>query len=264
MTLVDTLDTDRVATLEAKIDLLTERVLVLTDEAEQRARQRRMLEELGGDLSRISGDALEVVTRELDSLSATADLADSVRLLRRLVEAAPDIDRAVSALQQASALIDDVAPLGTDVLAAVTDRLADAERKGYFTFARAGGRIADRIVTSFDEDDLEQLGDNVVTILETVREVTQPELLTLLGRMIEAVQAEQRLIEDDHGDAPSFWAIAKELRDPDVRRGMARALHTLKAVSATTSTTGTTTGTTATETTGTDAGTQDTYQGDDT
>ena len=76
---------DRLAALETKIDLLTDRLSLLTDEAEQRARQRRMFEELGGDLSRISGDAMDLLTRELESLTATADLADTVRLLRLFV-----------------------------------------------------------------------------------------------------------------------------------------------------------------------------------
>ncbi|NND75675.1 MAG: DUF1641 domain-containing protein [Ilumatobacter sp.] len=174
--------TDRMAMLETKIDLLTERITVLTDDAEQRARQRAIVDEFTADASRISGDALDLVT----------------------------------------------------------ERLAEAERRGYFSVARAGARVADRVVTSLDEDDLDQLGDNVVAILDTVREITQPELLTLLGRMVGAVRAEQEHVQEEHGDAPGFWALAKELRDPDVRRGMARALHTLRAVSVQTGPTDTT------------------------
>lgn len=226
--------TDRIASLEAKIDLLTDRITVLTEEAEHRTQRQLMRAELGDDLNRISTEAMATITRELESLSAVADLTDSVRLLRRLAVAAPTLDRTLVAFMQAAELVDDLAPLGTDVMSSLTERLAAAERKGYVTFARAGTRIADRVVTSFDADDLEQLGDNVVTILETVREVTQPELLTLLGRMIEAVRAEQQIVADESAAAPSFLSIAKQLRDPDVRRGIARALHTFRAVSATT------------------------------
>jgi len=130
-----------------------------------------------------------------------------------------------------SGLVEDVVPLGPDALALVTDRLAEAEQRGYFAFARAGAGMADRVITSFDEDDLEQLGDNIVTILQTVKEITQPEMLALLSHMVEAVQSQQRYVEAEPDRAPSLWDLAKQVRDPDVRRGLARAIGTLRAVS---------------------------------
>ncbi len=230
MTVTD-LPVDRLAILETKIDLLTERMSVLADDAERRARQRAMLDELTDDVSRISGDALALATRELESLTQTADLTDTVRLLRRLVEVAPDLERALSGLSQLMELVDDLAPLGGGMMSAATERLAEAERKGYVGFARAGVGVVDRIVTNFDEDDVEQLGDNVVAILEAVREITQPEMLALLGRMVGAVRAEQHHLAVEGDPPPGFLALARQLRDPDVRRGMGRAINTLKAVS---------------------------------
>ena len=44
------------------------------------------------------------------------------------------------------------------------------EREGYFAFARGGWRIVERIVTEFSEDDVNALGDNIVTILNTVKQ----------------------------------------------------------------------------------------------
>ena len=37
--------------------------------------------------------------------------------------------------------------------------------------------IADRVVTEFTEEDVKALGDNVVTILNAVKEMTQPEVM---------------------------------------------------------------------------------------
>jgi uncharacterized protein YjgD (DUF1641 family) len=131
-----------------------------------------------------------------------------------------------------SELTGELSSVSSGAMAKAVDLLAEAERKGYFTFATAAAGVADRVVTNFDEHDVEQLGDNVVAILETVREITQPEMLTLLGRMVDAVRAEQDAVQFETGEPPSFWALARQLRDPAVRRGMDRALHTLRAVSA--------------------------------
>ncbi len=128
-------------------------------------------------------------------------------------------------------LLADLVPLGPEALALVIERLAEAEERGYFRFARAGADVADRIMTGFDADDLAQLGENVVTILETVKEITQPEMLALLGHMVDAMQRQQRSVAHESGEAPSLWALLRQVRDADVRRGMSRALATLGAVS---------------------------------
>ncbi len=223
---------DRLDALETKLDRLTEQMTMLTIEAELRRRRRDMFDDLTGDLARVSEDAMSMATRELESLSQTADLGDTLRLLRRLVEVAPTLERALVGASAVAQLVDDAAPLGVDVVTMVTDRLDVADRKGYFRLAGAAAGVADRVVTGFGEHDVERLGDNVIAMLEALREVTQPEMLAFLTRMIGAVQAEQRAVELESVAPPSLWELVRQVRDPDVRRGMARALHTLRAVSA--------------------------------
>lgn len=222
---------DRNAALEAKIDALTEQVALLAEDARERRAQREMVRELLGDLSPIAHQAMEVATTELDALTATADPAALVGLVTRLVEVAPRLERALVALDQVGQLVDDVAPLGHDAMASLTDRLAEAEAKGYFAFARSGMGIVDEVVTNFSQDDVDQLGANVVAILEIVKEITQPEILDLVARLIDALQRQPLRVRGPE-EAPSLWALARQVRDPDVRRGMAGALDALRAVSA--------------------------------
>lgn len=231
MTLTD-LPADRLDALESKLDLLTDQIAIVAADARRRRQQREAFDELTSDLARVSEGALGMATRELEALSETVDLADTVRLVRRLVEVAPTLERALVALSAAGEFVDGAAPLGTDVMALLTERLDTAEQKGYFSFAAAAVGVADRVVTNFDADDVERLGENVVAMLEALRELTQPDMLAFLGRMVEAVKAEQEAVENEPVDPPSLWALARQVRDPEVRRGMARALHTLRGVSA--------------------------------
>ena len=219
------------AALEAKVDRLTDQLAILTADAERRRRQRESFDDLVGDLARVGDDAMVMATRELETLSQTADFGDTVRLLRRLLEVAPTLDRALVAVTALADLVDDAAPMGTDVMAMITERLADAEQKGYFTFAAADVGVAERVVTNFDERDVELLGDNVVAMLEVLREITQPEMLVFARRMVGAVEAEQAAVAVESAEPPSLWSLARQITDPEVRRGMARALHTLRAVS---------------------------------
>jgi len=122
-------------------------------------------------------------------------------------------------------------PLGSEAFEFAVERLSDLGEKGYFTFAQGAMDVADRVVTGFTEDDVTALGDNVVLILQTIKEMTQPEIMAALHRMIEAVQLQQTHIAQESTEPPSFFQILKQMRDPEVRRGIARGLNTLRAVS---------------------------------
>ncbi len=217
--------------LEAKIDALTEQVAFLAEEARLARQRREMWTELQADVMPIAGDVLKVVERELEELSADVTLADLGDLLRRLVRVAPILDQGLRYLEMASELFADMTPLTEHAVDVATDRLVNLDQKGYFSFAKSGLHVVDRIVTGFSEEEVEELGDNVVLILETVKEMTQPEIMAVVYRMIEAVQRQQQQMEAEPEEPPSLFQLARLMRDPEIRRGMGRALNTLRAVS---------------------------------
>jgi len=99
------------------------------------------------------------------------------------------------------------------------------EHKGYFTFLRGGMYVAEQVVSEFGEEDIKALGDNIVLILKTVRNMTQPEIMALANNAVEAIRGPQT---DE--PAPSALALLRELNDPQVRRGLARTLNMVKAL----------------------------------
>jgi hypothetical protein len=66
------------------------------------------------------------------------------------------------------------------------------DERGYLGFIRSGAGSSTASSTSFDEDDVEALGDNVVLMLETLRDLTQPEILQLLRQTAGSQQAPRR------------------------------------------------------------------------
>ena len=57
--------------------------------------------------------------------------------------------------------------------------------------------------------------------------------IAVATRMLDAVQRQQAAAELEPAEAPGLFALAGQMRDPEVRRGLARALNTFKVVSAT-------------------------------
>jgi len=104
------------------------------------------------------------------------------------------------------------------------------ERKGYFGFARQGMYIADQVVTSFGEEDVRRLGDNVVLILNTVKSLTQPEMMNLINNLTQGFQEAENEAATGELDI-STWGLLKQMRDPEMRRGLAVTMATLRRVS---------------------------------
>ena len=125
-----------------------------------------------------------------------------------------------------SELAEQLTHLSGPAMAKATEVLTVADDKGYFAFARQGGMIADRVVTEFSEEDVAALGENVVTILTAVKEMTQPEVMGLVQRTALSVQD----AEDTPMEPPSMFALLKSMRDPQTRRGLAKVMAMLHTV----------------------------------
>ncbi len=215
-------------TTDERLELLTEQVAMMAEELRTQRAQRERWAELVTDSAPVVSGAMDMVTRELDTLSDDVTIEDAARLARTLARAVPTMEAMLAQLESLHSLTQDVVPLASPAMATLTTALQEAEDKGYFTFARGGFEIVDQVVTSFDEDDVKALGDNVVLILNTVKELTQPEVMALLQRT--AITAQE--VDDEFAEPPSMFALLKQMRDPQTRRGLGRVMTMLHTIGA--------------------------------
>jgi len=103
------------------------------------------------------------------------------------------------------------------------NRLDEMERKGYFTFLQAMFEASDRVVSSFSEEELRQLIQNIGPLVETAKEATHPEVVDLLGRALAA-------LKESKPAETSFFGLLRQMNDPQVRSGMTRMMQVLEAV----------------------------------
>ena len=201
--------------LSAQMDFITAELL-----AQREARER--WSELVETLVPVTRGAMDVATREMQELSQDVTIDDVTRFARTLARSLPQIEALIAQLDSLSELTETVTSLSGAGVAKLTDTLQAADEKGYFAFAREGSKIADRVVTEYSEEDVRALGDNVVTILNAVKEMTQPEVMGLVQRSVVQVQEPM--------DPPSMFALLKSMRDPQTRRGLARVMAMLHTV----------------------------------
>lgn len=204
--------------LHQKIDYLTEQL------DEQRMRQREF-DELKQDMIPIANHMMKLTIDELADIGSDFQTEDFIFLMKRLLRNTHSFIRLMDYIEAGMGFSEEVSLLGTQMFNNLVETLDRLEHEGYFGFLNEGWNIVERIVTEFSEEDVKALGDNIVTILGTVRTMTQPEILNLANNAIGAIEATP--VEDED---ISTLALLRELSDPQVRRGMARMLNIVKAL----------------------------------
>ena len=214
--------------LNEKLDLLTRQVAFLTEQAEADRRRRQEWEDLQADLMPIVKDIYGVAVDEMSALQPYVEADDLVYLLRKLARNVRTFNELLGQVESVTDLMKDLVPLSHDAMGAAIAQMAVMEEKGYFGFLRQGMYVADQIVTSFSENDVRQLGDNVVLILNTVKALTQPEIMNLANNLTSAFEE----VEDHAEELPtSLFGLLGQMRDPEVRRGLAVMMEVLKVIS---------------------------------
>jgi len=211
--------------LDRKVDAVAEQLAFLTEEARQQQRRRRERDELIGDLTPVASDIFRLSVEQLNEVESYVHLEDVLHLLKRMMRNTRNLVQMLDQLESVTALWKDATPLTQDAFLTLLKNLDQMERKGYFMFLRGGMSILDQIVTSFNQDDIQQLGENVVLILQTVKEMTQPEVMRMMQSTASVIR------EEDSNGSVSMLAILRQLNDPAVRKGLAKTLTVLKAVS---------------------------------
>ncbi len=212
----------------ARLESLSAQVEDIREELAASRAAREKWSELAETLVPVSRGAMEVATRELQDLEQDVTFDDVTRFAHTTARAIPDMEVLVGQLGSLSELGHEITSISGAGMARLIEILQEAEDRGYFMFARQGATIADRVVTSFSEDDVRALGDNVVTILNAVKDMTQPEVMALVSR----TAVTMREVEETPIEPPSILSLLRSMRDPQTRRGLARVLSMLHTVGA--------------------------------
>lgn len=211
--------------LNQKVDALSAQIAFLTEEARVQQQRRQEWDELKNDLTPVASEAYRLSVQQLDEIEGYVQLEDIIRVTKRIMRNTRNLEQMLDQLEGFADLTRELNPLSQDMFLMLMTRLDEMERKGYFDFLRGGMEIMDEIVTNFTEEDVRQLGENVVLILQTVKEMTQPEIMQLLSSTASVMR------DEDIPEDVSMFYLLRQMRDPAVKRGLAKTLNVLRTVS---------------------------------
>lgn len=203
--------------IDKKLDLISEELVVVR-------RQREELNELKQDLTIIVKDVFNTAIEEFEDIAPFVQTGDFLYLFKKILQNTRNITNVMTKFESALDFFEDAKPVSKGLFNDTLEKLNEFDQKGYFKFIKELTNVADRVVEHFSEEDVKLLGDNIITILETIKSLTQPEMLTALNN---AVSIYQNL---DPKDAPqySIWKVMRELNTPEMKKGIGFVITFLK------------------------------------
>lgn len=211
---------------QEQIDQINNKLDLILEEIELQKRHRREMEDLKADLIRVGSDLYNSAIEELEEVHDQIQTGDILFLGKKLLRNINNITQTFELLENAKGFIEDFKPVSRELIFDVMNKMDGYDRKGYFQFLKELENIADNVVTSFSVDDIKALGDNIVTILNTIKELTQPDMLVALNNAVTVYKNLNIQVEDD----VSYFSLLRKLNTPEMRKGLDFGIRFLKSL----------------------------------
>ena len=200
--------------------------LVLHYVNEQRLKSET-IEDLVTDISIISKDAFSSAVEELDNRGIELNIDDIKLLVFKLMRNVNNFSQVMDMFESVTDLLKDAGPIINEVGIDFTHKLHEFEQKGYFTFFKELSKIIDNIISSYPPEEVRGLADNIVIILDTVRNLTQPDMLNAINNAVSIFKN----LETENIQEYSLWKVFRELNTPEMKRGIGFIMTFLKNLS---------------------------------
>jgi uncharacterized protein YjgD (DUF1641 family) len=211
---------EQINQINQKLDLLLEYV------TEQKLKSET-IEDLVSDVSIISKDAFSSVVSELDKQGVELNVDDIKILAYKLIRNVNNFSQVMDMFESITDLLKDVGPMINEVGIDFTHKLHDFEQKGYFEFFKELANIMDNIISSYPPEEVRALADNIVTILDTVRNITQPDMLHAINNAVSIFKN----LDTNEIQPYSLWKVFREMNTPEMKRGLGFIMTFLKNLS---------------------------------
>ena len=210
----------QIAELNQKVDTILEYV-------NQQRLKSQALDDLVADASIIGKDVYDTTVKALDDREVVLDPDELRELGIRAAQNVGNFNTILDTLGSAMDLMKDVGPIANEVIIDTTKKLHEFEQKGYFEFLKEFGHIIDNVVTHYGVEDVRMLGENVVAMLDVVKNLTQPDMLKSIDNAVRVFAN----LEMDNIPEYSIFKVMREMNKPEMKRTLGFFMTFLKNMS---------------------------------
>ncbi|MCB2197128.1 MAG: DUF1641 domain-containing protein [Bacteroidetes bacterium] len=213
--------------VQQQINEINQKLDLLLGYMNEQRLKSETIEDLVSDVSIISKDAFTSVVYELDKQGMELNVDDIKTLVYKLIRNVNNFSQVMDMFESITDLLKDAGPMVTEVGIDFTNKLHEFEQKGYFEFFKELTAIMDNIVTSYSPEEVRALADNIVTILDTVKNLTQPDMLHAINNAVSIFKN----LDTNEIKEYSLWKAFREMNTPEMKRGLGFIMTFLKNLS---------------------------------
>ena len=202
--------------IQEQINDINRKLDIVLEEMMAQRETRQSIEDLTSDLTIVGTDFFKATVTELDNAGIELDGEAVKQLMFKLVRNVGTLNEMFEMMESVNDLVKDASPILHQMGLDGINMMNQFEQKGYFDFMREGMNIMDNVVEHFSVEDVRLLADNVVTILETVKSLTQPDMLKAINSGLVVYKS----IEVEDIEEYSIWKAIKAMNSKEMKRGI--------------------------------------------
>lgn len=143
------------------------------------------IRELWDDLTPLSGQAIRLLIRELEDVESSFQLEDLLLLVKKSMASIHHISFALTQLGNFVDFITTIEPLLKSAVPQAINYLDDLEQKGVLRIIQSMLDIRAKVAAAYTPEDMEQIGDGLVSMLGLAKKMSDPKAIEFLESMAE-------------------------------------------------------------------------------
>jgi len=210
--------------IQAQIDAINQKLDMILEEVYAQRETRHSLLDLADDAYIIGKDVFKNTVIQLDKAGVEIDSEALAGVGMKLIRNVSNINEFLEILESVNDFLKDVSPIVRQVGLDAVSKMNELEQKGYIDFFRELSKSLENIVSHFKAEDVKALSDNIVFILETLKNLTQPEMLNAFNNAL----AIYKNLDTQNIEEYSVFKAMMEFRKPEMRKGIGFMITFLK------------------------------------
>jgi uncharacterized protein YjgD (DUF1641 family) len=213
--------------IQVQIDAINQKLDLILEEIHAQREMRESLTDLADDVSIIGKDIFKNTVIQLDKAGVELDTEVIAGIGLKLIRNAGNINDLLDTLESVNDFLKDVSPIIHQVGLDAIEKLNYLEQRGYIDFFKELSKALDNIVTHFTVEDVKALSDNVVVIMETIKNLTQPDMLKAVNNAVMIYKH----MDMENVEEISLFKAMMEFRKPEMKKGIGFMITFLKRLS---------------------------------
>ena len=192
-----------------KLDLLLEETLI-------QRQNRDTIVDLVDDLSLVGKDAFKGVVDSLDNAGVEIQSDELNHLFLGIIRNIGNFNMLLSTLESVTDLLNDAGPIIKQVGIDAVDKFNDIDQKGYIEIIKQLTTALDTIMARYSKEDLQNLSDNIVTVIDTFLSFTDPAFMKNVNLAVNTIKQTHL----NQVEKYTIWKIMREFTRPEMKNGI--------------------------------------------